>query len=289
MIPCKEATLVVRLSGGLGYQIPKSVTNAINSVLQTLGIKYRIEGEGGLSSVDPLTIDQLVFGVEGLQGRREGSAMKRVGIASMLAVVSSCVLVGGCGRSKTPGTQEQATRPAADRSESAPNQVEAPARSSTAPPLAQARRAACSYITRVEMAEILGASIGKPSADEAKSGTTSCVYPPGDAGSYSQAEVTIEWEHGDAPSFERLLVNAFGGSALGRQVAHDVHLGDEASYSSEGVLSARTGQTLVTITLPMRPGSEEKALAIGRKLFERLGAATAPVRTDAAPSAAGRR
>ena len=118
---------------------------------------------------------------------------------------------------------------------------------------------------------MLGASIGKPSADEDKPGTTSCVYPPGDAGSYSQAEVTIEWDHGDAPSFERLLVNAFGGSAVGRQVAHNVHLGDEASYSREGVLSARTGKTLVTITLPMRPDSEEKALAIGKRLLGRLG------------------
>jgi outer membrane protein OmpA-like peptidoglycan-associated protein len=133
------------------------------------------------------------------------------------------------------------------------------------------------------MAEMLGAPIGKPSADEEKEGTTSCVYPPADAGSYSQAEVTIEWEHGDAPSFERLLVNAFGGSAIGRQVAHDVHLGDEASYSSEGVLSARTGKTLVTITLPMRPDSEGKALAIGKKLFERLGATTAPETGASAP------
>jgi hypothetical protein len=56
MIPCKEATLVVRLSGGVGYQIPKSVSDAINTVLRTLGIKHRIEGEGGLSPVDPLTI-----------------------------------------------------------------------------------------------------------------------------------------------------------------------------------------------------------------------------------------
>jgi outer membrane protein OmpA-like peptidoglycan-associated protein len=126
------------------------------------------------------------------------------------------------------------------------------------------------------MAEILGASIGKLSPDEDEPGTTSCVYPPADAGSRSQAAVTIEWEHGDAPSFERLLVNAFGGVTIGGQVAHDVRLGDEASYSREGVLSARTGKTLVTITLPMRPGSEEKALAIGRRLFERLGAATAP-------------
>jgi hypothetical protein len=133
------------------------------------------------------------------------------------------------------------------------------------------------------MAEILGASIGKPIADEEKRGSTSCVYPPGDAGSSAQAEVAIEWDHGDAPSFERLLVNAFGGSVVGRQVAHAVPLGDEASYSKEGVLSARTGKTLVTITLPMRPDSEEKALAIGKRLFERLGAPTRPLAPDDAP------
>jgi hypothetical protein len=56
MIPCKEATLVVRLSGGVGYQIPKSVSDAINTVLRTFGIKHRISGEGGLSPIDPLTI-----------------------------------------------------------------------------------------------------------------------------------------------------------------------------------------------------------------------------------------
>jgi outer membrane protein OmpA-like peptidoglycan-associated protein len=132
------------------------------------------------------------------------------------------------------------------------------------------------------MAEMVGASIGKPIPDEEKPGTTSCIYPPGETGSRSQAEVTIEWEHGDEPSFERMLAKALGGSAVGREVAHDVRLGDEASYSTEGVLSARAGKTLVTITLPMRPDSEEKALAIGRKLFGRLGV---PVTTDAEVSA----
>ena len=55
MIPCKEATLVVRLSGGVGYQIPKSVTDAINFLLRALRINHRIEGEGGLST-DPISI-----------------------------------------------------------------------------------------------------------------------------------------------------------------------------------------------------------------------------------------
>jgi hypothetical protein len=72
MIPCKEATLVVRLSGGLGYQIPKSVTNAINSVLRTLGIKYRIEGEGGLSPVDPLTIINSSSALKGCKAGEKG-------------------------------------------------------------------------------------------------------------------------------------------------------------------------------------------------------------------------
>jgi len=189
--------------------------------------------------------------------------MRSAPLASSAAAIAALVLIGACGRSSAP--------PASERSTGAPS----PSNAASSSPLAH-RAAACSYLSRAEMAELLGAPIGRPSADEEKPGTTSCVYPPADAGSYAQAEVTIEWEHGDAPSFERLLVNAFGGSALGRQVAHDVRLGDEASYSSEGVLSARTGKTLVTITLPMRPDSEEKALTIGRKLFERLGAPTAP-------------
>ena len=122
-----------------------------------------------------------------------------------------------------------------------------------------------------------GAPIGQLSADEEKPGVTSCVYPPGEAGSYAQAEVVIEWERDGTPTFERQLVDAFGGSAVGRQVAHHVDLGDEASYSREGVLSIRRGRTLITITLPMRPGSEVQAIEIGRKTLDRLeGAAAAP-------------
>ena len=66
------------------------------------------------------------------------------------------------------------------------------------------------------------------------------------------------------------MADTFGGTSVGTQVAHDVPLGDRASYSMEGVLTARAGKALVTITLPMRPGAEAQALAIGRKLFERL-------------------
>jgi flagellar motor protein MotB len=221
--------------------------------------------------------------------------MRFAPIVSTATVIAAFVLIGACGRSNAPPAPGRSTDRLASSGPAAPIQAEASTHSTTASSSTLARRApACSYISRAEMAEILGASISKPSADEEKEGTTSCVYPPADAGSSSQAEVTIEWEHGDAPSFERLLASAFGGSALGRQVAHNIRLGDEASYSSEGGLSARTGKTLVTITLPMRLDSEEKALAIGRKLFERLGAATAPeaageqpVRADRATSGPG--
>ena len=133
------------------------------------------------------------------------------------------------------------------------------------------------------MSELLAAPIGKPSPDETEHGVTSCMYPPEDASSYAQAEVTIEWDHGTQPSFTQQMADTFGGSSVGRQVAHDVQLGDRASYSMEGVLTARTGKTLVTISLPMRPGSEAQALAIGKKLFERLGAPTAPSRTSPPP------
>jgi hypothetical protein len=56
MLQCNGATLVVKLSGGVGYVIPKSVTNLINSVLRALNIKYEITGEGGLEPGKPLTV-----------------------------------------------------------------------------------------------------------------------------------------------------------------------------------------------------------------------------------------
>lgn len=56
MIACNGATLDIKLNGGVGYLIPKSITNLINSVLSFLNIKYRITGEGGLEPSTPLTI-----------------------------------------------------------------------------------------------------------------------------------------------------------------------------------------------------------------------------------------
>ncbi len=56
MIACNGATLVVALNGGVGYFIPKSVTELINSVLSFLNIKYRVTGQGGLQPSTPLTI-----------------------------------------------------------------------------------------------------------------------------------------------------------------------------------------------------------------------------------------
>jgi hypothetical protein len=56
MIACNGATLDIKLNGGVGYLIPKSITNLINSVLSALNIKYRIKGEGGLQPSTPLTI-----------------------------------------------------------------------------------------------------------------------------------------------------------------------------------------------------------------------------------------
>ena len=55
-IQCKEATITVGMSGGIGYLIPKPVTDVINFILGTLRIKYRVDGEGGLSVREPLTI-----------------------------------------------------------------------------------------------------------------------------------------------------------------------------------------------------------------------------------------
>jgi hypothetical protein len=56
MIACNGATLDIKLNGGVGYLIPKSITNLINSILSALNIKYRITGEGGLQPSKAMTI-----------------------------------------------------------------------------------------------------------------------------------------------------------------------------------------------------------------------------------------
>jgi hypothetical protein len=56
LLTCHDATLDVTLAGGVGYLIPKAVTNAINFVLRQLNIKYQVEGEGGFSAKPPLKI-----------------------------------------------------------------------------------------------------------------------------------------------------------------------------------------------------------------------------------------
>jgi hypothetical protein len=133
------------------------------------------------------------------------------------------------------------------------------------------------------MTALIAAPIGQP-IEENSPGETSCSYPPGEAASYGQAEIGIEWDHGNAPSFERQLADVFGNSEAGSMVSHAVRLGDGAAYSSEGVLSIRSGKMLVTITLPMRPESEKRAIAIGKTLLERLGVPTAPAAASDAPA-----
>ncbi|MCU1382469.1 MAG: hypothetical protein JWL71_1166 [Acidobacteria bacterium] len=56
MIACKEATIDVKLSAGVGYIIPKVVTKLFNAILSALNIKYRIDGEGSLSAGSPQTL-----------------------------------------------------------------------------------------------------------------------------------------------------------------------------------------------------------------------------------------
>ena len=56
MIACKEATIDVKLSAGVGYVIPKAVTSFFNAILTALNIKYRIDGEGSLQSGDSRTL-----------------------------------------------------------------------------------------------------------------------------------------------------------------------------------------------------------------------------------------
>lgn len=60
MVKCKGATLIISLNGGVGYVIPKVVTDVINFFLRTLSVGPlqlgQIKGDGGAATGDPLTI-----------------------------------------------------------------------------------------------------------------------------------------------------------------------------------------------------------------------------------------
>lgn len=70
IIPCKEATLVVGMSGGIGYLIPKPITDAINFVLGTLQIRYKVDSFGGVES-KPMTIINSTSTLPGCKAGKE--------------------------------------------------------------------------------------------------------------------------------------------------------------------------------------------------------------------------
>jgi hypothetical protein len=47
LAPCNQATLSIAMGAGIGYLIPKSITDIINGILETLNIKYQIKSSGG--------------------------------------------------------------------------------------------------------------------------------------------------------------------------------------------------------------------------------------------------
>jgi hypothetical protein len=71
MLECKEATINVKLSGGVGYVIPKVVTNIFNAILSGLNIKYRITGEGGFDSGAPATLYSATSTMKGCNAGKE--------------------------------------------------------------------------------------------------------------------------------------------------------------------------------------------------------------------------
>jgi hypothetical protein len=74
MIACNGATLNISMNGGVGYLIPKSITNLINSVLSALNITYRVTGEGGLEPSEPLTIINKTSQIGGCKPDEDTSA-----------------------------------------------------------------------------------------------------------------------------------------------------------------------------------------------------------------------
>lgn len=210
----------------------------------------------------------------------------RIGVAGTLA--AALALSGACRRADPASKNDVGAKRQAEPSPGAPT-------SSAASPSARSVQAnvrhvpACELVSQAEMSALLSAPVGKV-IGESSDAKTSCAYPPGEAGSWAQAEIAIEWNYRGAATFEKQMTDAFGGSAVGRQVAHTVALGDAASYTREGALSIRLGSALITITVPMRADSEEHTTAIGRTVVERLGgvsvAAASRAPEKAAPSKA---
>jgi hypothetical protein len=60
MIPCNAATFTMGLTAGVGYLIPKSITNAINFVLRALNVQ-EIAGEAGLEPKAMNIINQTTY------------------------------------------------------------------------------------------------------------------------------------------------------------------------------------------------------------------------------------
>jgi outer membrane protein OmpA-like peptidoglycan-associated protein len=180
-------------------------------------------------------------------------------------VLLVAISLAACGAQQTPSTQAAAASP--PRPEALPDRSAA----NTGPRGRQLLRApACSYLTVAEVSDILRGPIGKPAEKESEN-ASSCSYPPLDMTSYQQAQIDVEWQAASTSTLEDKMASTFGGSAVGSQVAHQLQLGDASSYSREGILRIHAGSALISVTLMMRPDSEEKAVAIGKLLLERMG------------------
>jgi outer membrane protein OmpA-like peptidoglycan-associated protein len=210
-------------------------------------------------------------------------------LLALACTVSACSALLACGQSGKPPTA--LTPRTEDRKSPVDVQVQAAQTSASASPSVRkslSARPVCPLITAAEMGTLLGATIGNP-AEKVSADSSSCLYPPADAGSNEQANINIAWNHGPDLSPEKQLASALSGAEPGLEVAHNSALGDESTYSIDGVLSIRSGQTLISIELPMRPDSEDKAVAVARLLLSRLGvpdprvAATGAAATPAYP------
>jgi outer membrane protein OmpA-like peptidoglycan-associated protein len=205
--------------------------------------------------------------------------------AACIAVCALAAVQAGCGAPHTGAAPEPVPAPPAGKLEGRPPPAAA-AVSAAGNSAATPGKPACAFITREQMAQLLGAPIGTP-IDTQGDGASSCTYPPGAPDSYSQADIEIRWSDGSAAPLEQQLARAFGDSEPGQQVAHAVKLGDSAFFSLEGVLSIKTGKTRITVTLPMRPDTEARAVAIGKALLAQIGTASPPPATAATAPANG--
>jgi hypothetical protein len=131
---------------------------------------------------------------------------------------------------------------------------------------------ACSLLRQEEMSRLLGGAVAPPKPDE-RGSSTSCTYTPAAGKGISPyAQITINWNGGDAAMSGMRLADKMMSKDAGFSIVDKIEgVGDEASMMIGGLMTVRKGELFMTIDLRMQPRAKEKGIAIAQAVLARTG------------------